>query len=330
MADPLQVDCAIIGGGPAGLVAAIYLLRFRRSVLISDAGEARTLMISRSHNYPGFPDGISGADLLDRLRQQLLRYGKPTTTGPAIEVRPDAAGWSVLTAQGSTRARRLLLATGVRDLWPEIENSAEALRHGCLRFCPICDGFEIPAGSRVAVIGNDDHAVREAMFIRSFGADVTLLPLHDDELPETTRALVDRCELQLVVARRGSLLFDGECVRGETNDGRCIGPFPIVYAALGAVPRTELLTPLRPRASALGCLEVDEHQQTSIRGIYAAGDVVRGLSQISVAVGEAAIAATAIHNELRDEDSAHAAIGSPEARLDPEVRENPRSSRVGN
>lgn len=294
------IDCAIVGGGPAGLVAALYLLRFRRTVLIADKGSSRAALIPRSHNYPGFPDGVTGEDLLARLHAQVRRYGNPIWRDAALAVEPEGDLWRVRTQSGAVLARRVLFATGVVDRWPQLLGARQAIDRGVLRFCPICDGFEVGA-KRAAIIGNDDHAAQEALFLRSYSHSVSLLtdaPVLSADLRERLAAQ----DVTIAAFMPGSLRFEGDAIWAADPQGKDLPAFDVAYGALGVDPQTQLLARLGVRLDAGRCVGVDAHQQTSVPGLYAAGDVVRGLDQISVAVGEAAIAATAIHNGLREQD----------------------------
>lgn len=293
-------DCAIIGGGPAGLVAALYLLRFRRTVLIADKGSSRAALIPRSHNYPGFPDGVTGEDFLARLRAQVQRYGAPMWRGAALAIEPEGDHWRVRTQEGVVLARRVLFATGVIDRWPQLLGARQAIDRGVLRFCPICDGFEAES-KRTAIIGNDDHAAQEALFLRSYNSSVSLLTDAPD-LSSDVRARLAAQDVGITAFMPGSLRLVGDAIWAADPQGKDLPPFAVAYGALGVDPQTQLLARLGMELDAGGCVGVDAHQQTSAPGLYAAGDVVRGLDQISVAVGEAAIAATAIHNALRDQD----------------------------
>lgn len=296
-----SVDCAIIGAGPAGLVGALYLLRFRRSVLLADKGASRAALIPRSHNYPGVLRGIHGKTLLSRLRRQLGRYRAPEIGGEALSLERQDGLWRVELADRKVYARRILLATGVVDRWPRLLNAQTALNVGALRFCPICDGFEAQQ-RRIAVLGGDDHAAREALFIRTYSRSVELLAPTFNLGTDMSTRLVTKGVAQTAI-QDGSLHYAKRAIQGIQRDGRPLEPFTIAYSALGVDPQTRLLVQLGASVEASGCIAVDGWQQTSVPGIYAAGDVVRGLHQISVAMGEAAIAATDIHNRLRDEDN---------------------------
>jgi thioredoxin reductase (NADPH) len=137
-----DLDCLIVGGGPAGLTAAIYLARFRRRTRLIDAGFSRAALIPKSHNFPGFPDGISGVEILARLNAHATRYGAHVERGRVSELRCREDGVFVATAEGrSLTARRVILATGVVDSLPEIEGLKDHIRTGRIRLCPVCDGF---------------------------------------------------------------------------------------------------------------------------------------------------------------------------------------------
>jgi thioredoxin reductase (NADPH) len=299
--DSPPLDALIIGGGPAGLVAAVYLQRFLRRFVLFDEGQARAARIPRSHNVPGFPGGIPGPELLDRLRQQVAELGARVSPWRVEALhRVSAAGEALFVAHaGGSRwlARRVLLATGAVDREPALPGIGALRQLQRLRQCPICDGHEF-AGQRLLVVGNGPHGVREACFIRHFSphtAFVALdgagaLPPHlQRELAERGVALLDAPPVAVQVDGGGPLL--------HLHDGRT-HRFDTMYAALGCHPRNELGRQLGARVDARGNLVIDAHRQTVVPGLYAAGDVTGGLDQIAVAAGEAAIAATAIHNSL--------------------------------
>ena len=297
---PESVDCAVIGAGPAGLVGALYLLRFRRSVLIADKGDSRAALIPRSHNYPGFPRGVHGKTLLGRLRRQLGRYGSPASGGEALALDRQGDRWRLTLPDREVFARRILFATGVVDRWPKLLNAQKAIDDAVLRFCPICDGFEARQ-DRIAVLGGDDHAAREALFVRTYSPSISLLASNFELNPDMAARLAAK-GIERIAIQDGSLHYSDRAIHGVQADGRRLEPFAIAYGALGVDPQTRLLAQLGASIEAGGCVNVDGKQQTSLPGVYAASDMVRGLHQISVAMGEAAVAATDIHNSLRDED----------------------------
>lgn len=301
-----QVDCLIVGAGPAGLTAAVYLTRFRRSVMLVDAGEPRAALIPRSHNCPGFPDGITGPDLLERMRAHAGRCGVAIDAGTVVGLAPldgeggFAADWRPAAEPARTRtceARAVLLATGVVDVEPRLARIERAIRDGYVRHCPICDGFEV-VGQRIGVIGFGNGALDEALFLRTYSHDVTLLTLGEPmdltdadrrRLAEANVAIIEEPIVELEVA-------DGKikCLQTASGEHR----FDTLYSALGAKVRSELALALGAEHDDAGALSVDDHQQTSVPGLWAAGDVSSSLNQIAVAMGQAAIAATAIHRAL--------------------------------
>ena len=292
------LDCAIIGAGPAGLTAAIYLARFRRRIALIDAGHSRASYIPKTRNYPGFPEGISGDELLDRLRAQARRYGAGPTSGMVETIEP-RDGRFLLSGAGEIEARTVLVATGVVDKEPEMAGLREAIAAGCIRLCAVCDGHEV-IDRKVAVYGPASSAPGHAHFMRTFTDEVTLLLTRDDcrvsredgERMEASGIRVAECP----VAR---LAMTGEHkVAASLVDGSVL-VFDTVYPVLGCRPRSDLVIGAGARTTEGGDVQVDAHQQTSVPGLYAAGDVVAALNQLSVAVGHAAIAATAMHNSLR-------------------------------
>src|SRR3954453_1691730 len=169
-------ECLIIGGGPAGLTAAVYLARYRRRVVLVDAGESRAGAIPRSHNHPGFAAGISGGELLERLRQQAQHY-EIETRNCKIEALEKQAECFVATGDAvHMHADRVLLATGITDESPSLPGLRRAIEESLVRYCPICDGYEA-IDKNIAVVGGLHHAAREAAFLRTYSRSVTVLPL---------------------------------------------------------------------------------------------------------------------------------------------------------
>jgi len=293
------VDALIVGGGPAGLVAAIYLARFRRNVLVADAGGGRASLIPVSHNCPGFPDGIAGKDLLQRLRDQAQRYGA-TIVDARIDRLEHAEDGSFVAkdATQSFRARRIVLATGVVDIEPELPNLRDAIRQGLVRHCPICDGYEV-IGQRVAVIGRGTKGVEEAHFIRHFSDDLTLFSLGPAGIDDREREGLAARGIALVETNVTEVQREGQAIVGlRTEDGRDFR-FETLYSTLGSLVHCALAHQLGVQCADDGTIQTDRHLRTSLEGVYACGDIVHEtLNQIAVAAGQAAIAATAIHNSL--------------------------------
>lgn len=292
------LDCLVIGGGPAGLTAAIYLARFHLAVELVDAGHGRASLIPRTHNLPGFPGGISGQDLLARMSEQVAQLAVPRTDAIVQRLTLDEGFFLIQADDRAWGARSVLLSTGAANHSPRIgaEDHDAAVARGLLRYCPICDGFEA-TDRRIGVIGTGEHAFNEALFLRMYSSDVTLIA------QDGAHALDDRRRGEL--ARYGVSMLDGPCARLLIEGDRIAVPTPsgtqrfqTIYAALGTLAHSSLATGVGARAGEDGCLLVDSHQRTSVPGLFAAGDVTKGLDQIAHAMGEAGVAATAIRNDL--------------------------------
>ena len=295
-------DCIIIGAGPAGLTAAIYLARFRLSIRMFDCGTSRAALIPCTRNHAGYPDGIAGTELLRRMTAQAEKFGATRELQRVTKITLKDDGF-IVTAEGRDfPARTVLLATGVVNHRPRGMSDAlhdTALHQGLLRYCPICDGYEV-TDKRVGVIGTGTHGTAEALFLRGYTTDITLIaPDIQHELDASCQAKLDAADI---------VRIDGPCGDYDLRGGRLVvataegeAAFDSVYPALGSIIRSELAVDAGARATDEGCLEVDEHQRTSIAGLFAAGDVVKGLDQISHAMGAAGVAATTIRNHLAEQ-----------------------------
>ncbi|GGA39775.1 NAD(P)/FAD-dependent oxidoreductase [Sphingomonas psychrolutea] len=293
-------DCIIIGAGPAGLTAAIYLARFHLSIRLFDCGSSRAALIARTHNHAGYPGGIKGIDLLALMQKQAEEFHAVREQVKVAAIDIDGEGFVVRANGKAFPTRTVLLATGVVNTRPDMPRDEHdaALARGLIRYCPICDGYEV-TDKRVGVIGTGDHGMREALFLRGFTKDVTLIaPGAAHDLDEACHAKLDDAGIAHVDGPCAAIAIDGDQMKIDTAAGTL--RFDSIYPALGSVIRSELAVAAGARATSEGCLEVDDHQRTSVRGLFAAGDVVKGLDQISHAMGEAGVAATAIRNLLAE------------------------------
>jgi thioredoxin reductase (NADPH) len=296
-------DTLIVGGGPGGLTAAIYLRRFTRNIALVDKGRSRLRLIPVSHNFPGFPEGVPGYNLLDNLQAQLERYGGSVRRGEVVGLRLEdglfiAHYRSERREAAELRALTVLLATGVADAGLPIENWREAIACGAVRLCPICDGFDV-LDKKIALATAAINPVGHALFMRTFSADVSLFErdtpslLTDDDRQRLAAAGVR----YVASALKGVTMNEAMKPVLHTEDGQdhaC----DVFYPLLGETARSELAAGLGARTAQCRELVVDQHQCTTVPGLYAIGDVVQGLNQIAVAAGQAAIAATHIHNCL--------------------------------
>lgn len=292
-------EVLIIGAGPAGLTAATYLARFRRRVLLADGGAPRACWIPVSHNLPGFPQGITGEAIIGRMTEQALEFDAVIEPGRVESLERDGDGFRARLNGREVQARAVLLATGVVDHHPDLPGVERAIERALVRICPICDGYEA-IDKAVAIIGKDDKGVREAAFLRTYSDRVTLIHV-GPAAALTKEDELRRMGVELIRAPIDNVRLEGDRVTA-LGWGGAFQVFDLVYSALGTSPNAELARALGARVGDDGCMVVDGHQATTVPGLYAAGDVVRGLNQIAVAGAEAAIAATAIHNGLREAD----------------------------
>jgi thioredoxin reductase (NADPH) len=290
------LDCLVIGAGPAGLTAATYLTRFHRRIVAIDAGKSRARWIPSSHNCPGFPFGVAGTALLAKLHAQATGYGAEVVEGCIAKLERDDDGFVATAADGRQwRARHVILATGIVDRMPPMPGLEEAIARNVVRLCAVCDGYEA-SDERIAVYAPVDEAIRHAVFLRTFSRQVAAVRSEDGEPSPQCAAMAKEAKVS-VLPRASSLEHDGACCVFRLDDGS-VHRFETVYPVLGGTAQSQLAVALGAQVDDNGELRVDAHQQTSIDGLYAIGDIVSALNQISVAVGHAAIAATAVHNRL--------------------------------
>jgi len=298
--DEPVIDCLIIGGGPAGLTAAIYLARFHLDILVVDGRKSRAAWIPCTRNHAGFPEGIKGTELLERMRDQACRYGAKVQTEYVSKLERDGESglFRGTWGSGEAQARTVLIATGVTNRRPPMDEELhdDALARGLVRYCPICDGYEV-TDKKVGVIGSDSHGVAEALFMRSFTADVTLIaPDKALKLKSEDHKKLEDAGIECVDGPAQAVAIPGKCIVVDTAEGHYT--FDSIYPALGSDTHTQLAEMVGATLAKDGCILCDDHQRASVPGLYAAGDVVHGLDQISHAMGEGGVAATTIRNDL--------------------------------
>ena len=295
------LDCLVIGAGPAGLATAIYLARFRHRFLVIHDGSSRAGWIPITHNHAGFPDGIGGTELLSRMTAQAEKYGATITQGSIVKLTRQPDGCFVATGSDGelTQARTVVLATGVIDEEPQLPDLRQALHRGLIRHCGICDGYEV-IDQKIGVIGYGRTGLGEALFLRRYSSDITLLSLGRPlNLPPEDQLRMEEAGIKSVEAAVSGVAVEGERIAALRMHGGETHAFDTLYSALGSTARSGLLHGLGAALDERKCVIADRHQRCSVDGIFVAGDVASGLDQIAIAMGQAAIAATAIHNELR-------------------------------
>ena len=289
-------EVLVVGGGPGGLASAIYLARFCRRVLVIDSGTSRASRIPCSRNYPGFPEGVPGSELLARMREQAGRHGAGLIASEVQAIEKAGEGFFVRWSSGACHAQRVVIATGVRDMPPRMPHLAEALQQGALRYCPVCDGYET-RGRAVGIVADHGSDALEALYVRHFTHRLTVFRV-DDEVRFTQaqqRRWTDAGISLVNEPVRSIRLWDGRVMvsHGETETA-----VDALYAALGTEVHSGHAVSLGAAQDDDGYLVSDAHQETTVPGLYAVGDVSKGLNQIAVATGAAAVAAAHIHLQL--------------------------------
>ena len=293
-------DCLVIGGGPGGMTAAIYLARMNRKTLLVDGGRSRARLIPRSYNHPGFPGGVKGRDLLSRMREQMHELGVQIADAEVTALEKTQEGFFRIEVDGQrVLGQNVIFAAGLEDNLPPLDDAADLVSSGYLRICPICDGYEI-ANRPVAVIGATLRAVAEARFLKTFSTMITIVTFgQKPDWGEDVTASLREEEINVIVdpllrfSKTATSEVDLQFEGGRQLDG------VVLYTALGVRPRSQVAAKLGVLLEEDGRITTGPHQETNIDGLFAAGDVVTGLNQLGVAMAHGEIAAVAVHNRLR-------------------------------
>jgi thioredoxin reductase len=296
------VDVCVVGGGPAGLAAATWLGRYRRSVVVLDSSEQRNRWVESSHGYLG-SDPTNPAELLQRARSDLAQYATvqlEQTTATSAQCSVDGVFSVLLEGGGEIHARRLVLAMGVRDEFPDLPRFFDFYGRSIFH-CPSCDGFET-RGKPVVVFGWDEHVAGFARGLLDWAASVRVVtdgrPFDGDDVHRRQLAQlgIDVVEDE-VVQLCGD---DGDLVEVRLRHGGVV-PCERAFFSIAHHPRTWLAEQLGCELTEHGCLSVDEEGRTSVAGVYGAGDITPGMQYIATAVAEGTKAGTACALSLRDE-----------------------------
>ncbi|RMI36585.1 NAD(P)/FAD-dependent oxidoreductase [Actinomadura harenae] len=299
-------DVVVVGGGVAGLNAALVLARARRRVVVVDGGTPRHAPAAHTHGFLT-RDGMSPAALAEAGRAEVARYGVPLIDGRVDHVQADregAAGFLVRPAGGPVlKARRVLVATGLRDDLPEIPGVRERWGRDLLH-CPYCHGYEV-RDEPIGVLGTGPGSVHQALLLRQWSDDVVFLP-HTSDLADGDRERLTARGIPILDGRVRWLVVDGDRLRGvELAEGRVV-PRRAVFVFPRMVPHDALLTGLGCERSADGWVVTDASGRTGVPGVWAAGNVRDPRAQAVTAAGQGAAAAFAINHDLVDEEAERA------------------------
>jgi thioredoxin reductase len=302
---PGHADVLVVGGGPAGLSAATWLGRYRRRTLLVDAGEHRNRWVAEVHGLLG-NDPVGPAALLRRAHHDLQQYPHVTVEQDRVTALRGSQGCFVaeLASGGPPMsASRVVLATGVRDEFPDLAGFED--HYGADVFhCPTCEGFDA-RGRDVVVLGWGDHVPAFAIGLLDWAASVTVVtdgPDHGISDPQRQR-LTD-LGIGFVEGRAESLVGDRGALRGlRLADGSGL-PASMLFFSIGHQPTLGLADDLGCARTHEGVLQVDEHGQTTVPGVYAAGDITPGMQLVAVAVGKGTVAGVAAALSLQGDRTA--------------------------
>ena len=292
-------EVIVVGGGPAGLSAALYLARYDRSVVVFDAGEGRSTHHQLNRNYLGFPGGVAARELRRRGFEQLSEYPQVSVQHERVDrLNRQDGGFVAAGRFGESRAAAVVLCTGVVEHYPEFEGWDSYVGRSMFS-CITCDGYEMK-GKKTVVAGNTDVAACEALQLSRLCDDVTLLTDsldHDIREPWWSR-LGDRRIPVIVDEIKDAEGADGRLAAVHTVGERVL-PLEALFVVHAPEPRTALATMVGAQLAENGYIVVDVNQKTTVAGVFAAGDVTRLHShQVSAAVHEGGQAASAANSFL--------------------------------
>lgn len=298
-------DCAIIGGGPAGLSAALYMGRMRRSVVVVDDYEGRSTWHQVNRNYLGFPDGVHATALRELGERQAAKYGAEFFRARADKVEVSGEGrerrFTVATSKGIVEARTLILATGVSDKFPEFEGSEECIGRSMF-WCIICDGYEA-IGKKLVVLGHNERAASLALELLTFTQDITLISWDEPfDIPQPKMEWLKAHKVQVIDSSCNFYkCADGQLTSLSLADGTEI-ELEMLFVAQWIQPNTQLANELGLALDSHGYILADTEQITNIEGVFAAGDVTRLHNhQVTSAVHEGGMAAAAANYYLYED-----------------------------
>ena len=292
-------DTIIVGAGPAGLTAGIYTARIglRTLILEGKLPGGRAIDAAMVENFPGFPNGITGAELTQRMIAQAKKFGAELKSPEeVVNINLSSKMKLVNTNKEAYQARTLIISTGAQRKKLLVPGESEFLGQG-VSYCPICDGAFF-RGLVVTVIGSGDEAANDALLLTKIARKVTMIS--SSEEIEVSEALMEKLEekrnFQILLNARVEMIEGETSVKAitivdmKTNKHQKI-PTDGVFISLGRVPMTQIVQKAGIEVDQRGCIKVDRRQRTNVEGVFAAGDCTCGGMQIVTAAGEGATAA---------------------------------------
>jgi thioredoxin reductase len=299
-----RTDVVIVGGGPAGLSAALSLGRALRRVIVVDAGKPRNMTAAHMHGVLGH-DGLSPLRLLELGRKEVARFGVRLIHGEVTAARTDGAAIEVDTADGTIRTRRLLVATGLDDELPSIPGLRQQWGRGVV-VCPYCDGWE-HRHDVIGVVATSPHSVEQAQLLRQWSDRVVYFANVVGQPAADEMEALERRGIRFDSGPVTGLRIDDDRVTGVEVDGRVVH-VGVVFTGPTPRPRDALLRSLGASTTdgPFGSwVDIDEDGRTSVPGVWAVGNVVNVRSNVSVSLGLGSLVAGALNADLVADDIAH-------------------------
>ncbi len=306
MSEVQEREVVIIGGGAAGLTAAMYAVRYGlNSVLLTEgAPGGQTATAATIENYPGFPDGISGAELMARLTQQAENTGVEMESVRANAMERDGERWQLLTDGPSYSAAAVILCVGASPRRLKVPGEEELFGHG-VSYCATCDGF-FYRDRTIAIVGGGNTAIEEALYLADIAEKVYVIHRRDELRADAVLAQrvedTDNLEViwdSVVTQVNGDDLIESVTLHNQKTGEDSTLKLEGLFVSIGFEPNTEFVADLLELED--GFIVTDQRMATSQPGIFAAGDVrVTPLRQITTAVGDGAIAADSAHKYVSE------------------------------
>ncbi|WP_306320263.1 MULTISPECIES: NAD(P)/FAD-dependent oxidoreductase [unclassified Streptomyces] len=318
MQTPVQIkrnayDVVVVGGGTAGLTAALILGRSLRSVLVVDAGEPRNAPAAHMHGFPS-RDGMPPAEFLSQVRREVTSYGVELVRGRVTAVEPDGAGeFEVTLAEGDGRvhARRLIVATGLVDELPDVPGLAERWGNDVIH-CPFCHGYEV-RDQPIGVLYRKAAGIHQALLFSALSSDVMLFLNGADEveLPDEHWQLLAAAGVSVVSGEVDGVEVTDDRLSAVRLEGGRVLPRSVVVVPTVMVPRDSLLGALGARTKETPAgpfVEVDPTGMTSVPGVWAVGNAAGPAEQVVNAASAGYRAGVTIHAQLLHADLEREAV----------------------
>jgi len=291
-------DCVIIGGGIAGLQAAIQLGRYKHNVLVIDSGVGRSILCKSYHNILGYPDGISGTELRQKGRQQAKKLGVEFLSATATNVEKQDDYFVIDTESGQYEAKRLLLATGIIDNIPPFAELYPCLGIS-VYLCPDCDGYEVK-NKKTIVIGNGKVGANMALTLTYWTKELVYVNHGGEAIDEEVQKKLAEQNIPVIDKKIKKVEADGSSLQGFTlDDGEFLEGEHGFNAFGGNIVKSELAKQLGVEILENNHIPVNGRtKMTNVENVWAAGDVVAHSEQVTIAMGDGSQAAIWIHKSL--------------------------------